>query len=67
MILSRERTWCSDLKDEESRETQTDIHLHCEEWDRVLSGEEWEPEMIVAKLPEFLQLVREVQDFICNS
>ena len=46
---------------------QTDIHLGSEEWDRALSGEHWEPETIVAKVPEFLQLVREVQNFINGS
>jgi len=66
MIVSREKTWCSDLKDEETRET-TDIHLGTEEWDRLLTGKEWEPEMIVAKLPDFLHFVREVQDFISEN
>ena len=46
---------------------QTDIHLACEEWDRELTGVDWEPEMIVAKLPEFLQFVREVQEFISTN
>jgi len=43
---------------------QTDLHLGCEEWYRVLSGEDWEPESIVSKLPEFLQFVHQVQDFL---
>ncbi|XP_073259360.1 uncharacterized protein [Porites lutea] len=63
MIVSREVTWISDGNKEETRNT-TDIHLHCDEWDEALSGEDWEPEMIVAKLPEFLNFVRDVQDFI---
>ena len=46
---------------------QTDIHLGTEEWDRLLTGKEWEPEMIVAKLPDFLHFVREVQDFISEN
>ncbi|RMX57720.1 hypothetical protein pdam_00004944 [Pocillopora damicornis] len=67
MIVSDERSWCSDLRDEENRVT-TDIHLHCEKWDQLLNEGDWEPEIICAELPEFLQFVRQVQDFIsCNS
>lgn len=40
---------------------KTDIHLHCDEWDRVLDEGNWEPEQIVAKLPAFLQFLRSVQ------
>ncbi|PFX18898.1 hypothetical protein AWC38_SpisGene16699 [Stylophora pistillata] len=66
MIVSNERSWCSNLMDEENRVT-TDIHLHCEKWDQLLSEEDWEPDMICAELPEFLHLIRQVQDFIsCN-
>ena len=33
-----------------------------------LNEGDWEPEIICAELPEFLQFVRQVQDFIsCNS
>jgi len=45
---------------------QTDIHLHCEKWDQALSEEDWEPEAIVAELPEFLQFMREVQEFVSH-
>ena len=45
---------------------QTDIHLGTEEWDRDLLSEDWEPEMIVAKMPEFLEFVRDVHQFISN-
>ena len=38
-----------------------DIHLHCEEWDKVLDEGNWEPEQIVAKLPTFLRFLRRVQ------
>ncbi|KAJ7323758.1 hypothetical protein OS493_030883 [Desmophyllum pertusum] len=41
--------------------TKTDIHLHCEEWDQLLDEGNWEPEQIVAKLPTFLQFLRQVQ------
>ena len=47
--------------------TQTDIHLHCEKWDQALSEEDWEPEAIVAELPEFLQLMRQVQEFVSSQ
>ena len=43
---------------------QTDIHLHCKEWDRMLEEENWEPEEIVAKLPIFLQFLRSVQNSV---
>ena len=43
---------------------QTDVHLHCEEWDRLLSGGQWQPENLVRKLPEFLEFVKEVQCFV---
>jgi len=43
---------------------QTDIHLHCKEWDRMLEEENWEPEQIVAKLPTFLQFLRSVQSSV---
>lgn len=65
MIVSKESTWCRDYKEEESRKT-TDIHLGTEEWDRDLLSEDWEPEMIVAKMPEFLEFVRDVHQFISN-
>jgi len=42
-------------------DTETDIYLHCMEWDRMLEEENWEPEQIVAKLPTFLQFLRTVQ------
>lgn len=66
MIVSKEKTWCRDFKDEETRET-TDIHLGREEWDRLLNSDDWEPEMIAAEVPKFLQFVREVQVFISGS
>jgi len=45
---------------------QTDIHLHCEKWDQALSEEDWEPEAIVAEMPEFLQFMRQVQEFVSS-
>ncbi|KAL9950375.1 hypothetical protein ACROYT_G042863 [Oculina patagonica] len=66
LIISEERTWSSDVRGEQNRET-TDIHIGCEEWDRVLRGEDWEPEMIISKLPEFLQFVHQVQDFLSSN
>jgi len=66
LIVSEESIWCRDDRGEQKRES-TDLHLGCEEWDRVLRGEDWEPEMIVSKLPEFLQFVHQVQDFLSSN
>ena len=41
---------------------QMDIHLHCDEWDRLLNEGDWEPEQIVSKLPKFLNFVSKVQN-----
>lgn len=65
MIVSKEISWSRDYNEEETKET-TDIHLGREEWDRLLSDGDWEPEVIVDKLPEFLQFVREVHVFISD-
>ena len=40
---------------------QIDIHLHCDEWDRALDEGNWEPQEIAAKLSNFLQFLRHVQ------
>ncbi|XP_022800252.1 uncharacterized protein LOC111338099 [Stylophora pistillata] len=66
VILSRERSWRFAANDKGSRES-TDLHLHCEEWDRLLSSGQWEPEMIVRKLPDFLEFVKEVQGFVVGK
>ena len=46
---------------------QTDLHLHCDEWDRLLRSGQWEAEMIVRKLPDFLEFVKEVQGFVVGK
>ena len=46
---------------------QTDLHLHCREWDELLNSGEWEPEQITAKLPEFFRFVKEVQRFVLQE
>ena len=46
---------------------QTDLHLHCDEWDKLLSSEQWEPMVILQKLPEFLRFVKEVQGFVVHE
>ena len=46
---------------------QIDCQLHCDEWDKLLSSGQWEPEVILRKLPEFLQFVREVQVFVAGD
>ncbi|CAH3113244.1 unnamed protein product [Pocillopora meandrina] len=64
MIVSDERSWCSGLRDEE----KSDGRKICQKWDQLLNEGDWEPEIICAELPKFLQFVRQVQDFIsCNS
>ncbi|KAL9958476.1 hypothetical protein ACROYT_G035492 [Oculina patagonica] len=66
IILSRESSWRSDITKEEFRES-TDLHLHCKEWDELLSSADWEPETIVEKLPEFFQFVKQVQGFVARE
>ena len=46
---------------------QIDLHLHCDEWNQSFSSGQWEPEVIVRKLPEFLQFVKEVQGFVVRE
>ena len=40
------------------------MHLHCEEWDRLLEEGDWEPKQIVAKLPTFLKFLRKIQSIV---
>ncbi|XP_022808825.1 uncharacterized protein LOC111345809 isoform X2 [Stylophora pistillata] len=63
VILSKETSWSAESTDGRYRES-TDVHLHCEEWDKLLSCGQWEPESLVRKLPEFLEFVKEVQCFV---
>ena len=46
---------------------QTDLHLHCREWDELLNSGEWEPKQITAKLPKFFRFVKEVQLFVLQE
>ena len=46
---------------------QTDFHLHCREWDELLNSREWEPEVIVEKLPEFFRFVKKVQSIVARE
>lgn len=48
-------------------EVKTDIHVHCEEWDKALDEGDWEPEQIVAKLPTFLKFLRQVQSHVAPN
>ncbi|XP_020614950.1 uncharacterized protein LOC110053100 isoform X2 [Orbicella faveolata] len=66
IILSKECSWRSVVAEESSRES-IDLHLHCDEWDQSFSSGQWEPEVIVRKLPEFLQFVKEVQGFVVRE
>jgi len=54
------------IGEERARES-TDLHLHCDEWDQLLSSGKWEPKVILQKLPEFLQFVKEVQGFVVRE
>lgn len=66
VILSKEMSLSCDIEEKEERET-IDLHLHCKDWDEQLKNENWKPEDIVAKLPEFLQFVKRVQSVICSE
>ena len=46
---------------------QTDLHLHCREWDELLSSGDWEPEIIAVKIPEFLRFVKKVQSLVLRE
>lgn len=46
VILSKETSWSADVTVGSCRDS-ADVHLHCEEWDRLLSGGQWEPESLV--------------------
>lgn len=46
---------------------QTDLHLHCKEWDKLLSSKDWEPEVIVERIPEFFRFVKQVQGFVAQE
>ena len=46
---------------------QTDLHLYCDEWDKLLSSGQWEPKVILQKLPDFLRFVKEVQGFVVRE
>ena len=43
---------------------QTDVHLHCEEWDQLLEEGTWEPKQIVAKLPTFFKFLRKIHSIV---
>ena len=43
---------------------QTDLHLHCKEWDKLLRTGDWEPDIIAGKIPAFFKFVKSVQDFV---
>lgn len=66
VILSKEMSLSCDIEEKEERET-IDLHLHCKDWGEQLKNENWKPEDIVAKLPEFLQFVKRVQSVICSE
>ncbi|XP_020623172.1 uncharacterized protein LOC110060719 isoform X2 [Orbicella faveolata] len=66
IILSKEISWHSDIATEELRES-TDLHLHCKEWDKLLSSKDWEPEVIVERIPEFFRFVKQVQGFVAQE
>ena len=46
---------------------QTDLHLHSEECDKLLSSSDWQPEIIVQKLPAFLDFVKEIQGYVVRE
>ena len=43
------------------------LHLHCREWDELLSSGDWEPEVIAGKIAEFLQFVKKVQSLVLRE
>ncbi|CAH3166434.1 unnamed protein product [Pocillopora meandrina] len=66
-ILSQEDSWSIDFSGNETSRESTDLHLHSEECDKLLSSTDWQPETIVQKLPELIQFVKEIQDFVVRE
>ena len=46
---------------------QTDLHLHCREWDNLLNNGDWSPEVIAGTLPEFFRFVKKVQAIVLEG
>ena len=46
---------------------QTDLHLHCREWDDLLDNGDWNPEMIAETLPKFFRFVKKVQAIVLEG
>lgn len=46
---------------------QTDLHLHCREWDNLLNNRDWSPEVIAGTLPEFFRFVKKVQAIVLEG
>ena len=46
---------------------QTDLHLHCREWDNLLNKGDWSPEMIAGTLPDFFCFMKKVQAIVLEG
>ncbi|XP_068739107.1 uncharacterized protein [Montipora capricornis] len=65
IILSKESTgmYGRDIK----KETDVYMYLYCKEWDELLNSENWEPEEVIRKLPDFFCFVKKVQSSIMHK
>ena len=43
------------------------MYLYCKEWDELLNSENWEPEEVIRKLPDFFRFVKKVQSSIMHK
>ena len=46
---------------------QTDLHLHCREWDNLLNKGDWSPEVIAGTLPDFFCFMKKVQAIVLEG
>ncbi|KAL9958370.1 hypothetical protein ACROYT_G035376 [Oculina patagonica] len=67
IILSKENTWWRNVEGQEESRESTDLHLHCEECDQLLSSNDWEPEIVARKLPSFIEFVMNVQCLVVTE
>lgn len=62
--LSQVNAWWIDSSENDTNRESTELHLHSEECEKLFNSTDWQPEIIVQKLPAFLNFVREIRGFV---